>query len=594
MQLMQLPFVLNAALRKEDVSSLPVVVGQTDPVDWLQEYLEVAFPADSEIMQVTFKTRDPEYCKKIVNAIVDAYLNEVVLNERNAKLQRLYNLERVYSEAETKLQSKRNELKSMASALGTSDSDSLTVAQQNALQQYGLMQEKLIEVQFQLLQAEGQYKVAKEYEERLMGDRSTAQQQTDTTLSSFEPDLNQLPDIVKLEDEVESIRIRLASLEDSWGKNHPSMRKAARELSTRQQLLEKRKRDARASLSRRPVAAMAVVSSTDGDRSMLDRLSIMAKVEVYKNQEAILQRQVNQLSDETRQLGRTSIDIELMRSEIKGLESVLLRVGEEIERTSIELKTAPRIRLLSAAEMSSPPDIKKRLLMFNWIRVAILMVGTLTSMVAVGWFKSKASAVAEVPRYSLVNFPKQIGEWVGQDVTVKDDTVEVLGAHAYINRLYRDRSGKSVYLHIAIWTNEVNLTPAPHHPDVCYPAAGWQILSRQSIALRQATGQLPLEFILFQKLDQSLVTGHWFQMGNSRYTHAGNLFSQRLDYFGAPSWPYSIKVLLQTNAANIQAVQPMLEDFSKLVSDQLDVLSGSNSQAVEMLPSHGSVNDSSK
>ena len=78
MQLMQLPFVLNAALRKEDVSSLPVVVGQTDPVDWLQEYLEVAFPADSEIMQVTFKTRDPEYCKKIVNAIVDAYLNEGV------------------------------------------------------------------------------------------------------------------------------------------------------------------------------------------------------------------------------------------------------------------------------------------------------------------------------------------------------------------------------------------------------------------------------------------------------------------------------------------------------------------------------------
>lgn len=221
---------------------------------------------------------------------------------------------------------------------------------------------------------------------------------------------------------------------------------------------------------------------------------------------------------------------------------------------------------------------------FNRIRVAILLAGVLTSILAVAWLQSNVSAVAEVPQYSLEDFPKQIGDWVGEDVSVQKATVEVLDAHSYINRLYRDRSGRSVYLHIAIWTNEVNLTPAPHHPDVCYRAAGWQILSRQSTTLPNAVDEAPLEFISFRKQGLAVVTGHWYQMGDSKYTHSGNLFSQRLHYFGAQSWPYSIKILMQVDAPNIETVQPMLEDFTELVGEELNAL---NSRQATPTPRDG-------
>ncbi len=68
-----------------------------------------------------------------------------------------------------------------------------------------------------------------------------------------------------------------------------------------------------------------------------------------------------------------------MRSEISVAEDVLRRVGEEIERTRIELKTASRIKLLSAAVTSSPPDLSRR-----WI--AAIALGMFGLVVPFGLF----------------------------------------------------------------------------------------------------------------------------------------------------------------------------------------------------------------
>lgn len=55
-------------------------------------------------------------CIQIVNGVVSAFMQEVVMNNRNDRLNRLNNLERVYSEAENKIRTKQGELKSLASA----------------------------------------------------------------------------------------------------------------------------------------------------------------------------------------------------------------------------------------------------------------------------------------------------------------------------------------------------------------------------------------------------------------------------------------------------------------------------------------------
>ena len=52
-QLMVTPFVLNAALRDEDASSLAEITSRQDPVSWLQKELKATFPTNGEIMQVS-------------------------------------------------------------------------------------------------------------------------------------------------------------------------------------------------------------------------------------------------------------------------------------------------------------------------------------------------------------------------------------------------------------------------------------------------------------------------------------------------------------------------------------------------------------
>ncbi len=113
-QMLKIPFVINSAMRSGELASLPEIAEQMDPMGWIRDNMKVSFPADGEVMQVSIEAKNPNSAVKIVNAVVNAYMDEVVLNERNERLQRRDNLERVYSEAEGKVRSKRAELKSLA------------------------------------------------------------------------------------------------------------------------------------------------------------------------------------------------------------------------------------------------------------------------------------------------------------------------------------------------------------------------------------------------------------------------------------------------------------------------------------------------
>lgn len=365
-QLLITPFVLNAALRNDELKALPEINTQPDPIFWLQKSLVVKYPGDGEIMQITLETESPTACVKIINGVVDAFMQEVVMNERNDRLTRLNNLERVYAEAEVKVRNKRSELKSLASSLGTSDTESLTVAQQAALQQFGSMQEKLGDVQFQLMQAEGELKVAKEHE---VAGAVASEEKAPVDLNQAELDrlialAERGPEIRQLEEDIALSKAKLASFNSNFGPSHPAMKGLLGEIKTKESMLQQRRREAK-TRTEIDYENKAELAATKTFQSKYDLAGMTARVETLKNQEKIMQEKVDQMAAETRQLGKSSIDVELMRSEIEGLEEVLRRVGEEIERTSIELKTSSRIKLLSSAVTATPPDQLKR-----YIRIA--------------------------------------------------------------------------------------------------------------------------------------------------------------------------------------------------------------------------------
>jgi len=369
-QKMKIPFVLNAALRKEGISSLPELAEAPSPMEWLQKSIKVEFPDNGEIMRASVETQSGDSCVKIINAVVKAYMDEVVLNERNDRLKRVDNLERVYSEAEQKVRTKRSELRALATALGTSDTDSLTVAQQNALQQFGVMQNKLSEVQFQLMQAEGELEIARKWEEQTLAEmREFAARNAATEVETPLADFVKPPEITRMEDEIARSRSRLASLQRDLGIKHPSYRRLAEEVAVSEQILKQNLEQAQQAYQKQVELDRQRLEGTAPGmnpelagklQSKYDIVSLIARIETLKKQENLLLKEVDKLNEETRELGRSSIDVELMRAEIDSLEEVLQRVSQEVERTNIELQTDSRIRLLSAAESATPPDPKKR------------------------------------------------------------------------------------------------------------------------------------------------------------------------------------------------------------------------------------------
>lgn len=96
-------YVLTAALRTPSISALTPFAGRADPVEWLQEHLDVDFPGDSEVLSVRLHglKENSADLVLIADAVAKAYQAEVVdemrqrrLNDRDLLARNLENLNR--------------------------------------------------------------------------------------------------------------------------------------------------------------------------------------------------------------------------------------------------------------------------------------------------------------------------------------------------------------------------------------------------------------------------------------------------------------------------------------------------------------------
>jgi succinoglycan biosynthesis transport protein ExoP len=367
MQLMKAPMVVSAALRDNaELNNLPEIKAQPDPVAWLREGLKVSFPQNGELMEVAFATESADACKKIVGAVVEAYMAEVADKKRIERLTRTQDLETIRIEAEENVKKKREELKNVASTLGMNDSESLSVAQQGVVNLYTQMQGKLAEVQFELMQAEGEKQIIDQMLQNAQEQRADSETDRDGELQQQQSTQALLaessPEVTRLEDDVASLSSRLEAMKINSGPAHPTVKRMEQELAFAQNMLEKRRKDAvtRAELMGTLPQDLRRVGGINPSVSGFD-VELEARIGALRGQEKLLQAKVDQLEAETRSLGQSSVEVEMRRAELNYLEEVLQGIGEELERTRVELKSTERISRLGEATATAP-DPKKRLL----------------------------------------------------------------------------------------------------------------------------------------------------------------------------------------------------------------------------------------
>jgi uncharacterized protein involved in exopolysaccharide biosynthesis len=115
-QLLTSDFVLNAALRQ--LGALEIVKQQGDPIRWLASTLEVETARESEIIRVSCADERKDVAVAIVNAVVNAYMKEVVEHERYPHKERIVQLNQLFNEKEAQLHSRLTEWKRLVEQSG--------------------------------------------------------------------------------------------------------------------------------------------------------------------------------------------------------------------------------------------------------------------------------------------------------------------------------------------------------------------------------------------------------------------------------------------------------------------------------------------
>jgi len=118
-------------------------------------------------------------------------------------------------------------------------------------------------------------------------------------------------------------------------------------------------------------------------------------------------------------------------------------------------------------------------------------------------------------RSTFDRFPEQIQGWSGQPLPPMDAKVlAVLGADDILNRVYVSPDRATLGLYVGFY-NSQRQGDSIHSPMNCLPGAGWEPLSRSSIAIPVAMGEGATtidanRYVIQKGLNRQLVL-YWYQ-----------------------------------------------------------------------------------
>lgn len=337
-------FVLVAALRQPEVARLPSIREQLDPVQWVAQNLSVRFPGNSEFMNVSFTSPYAEETAVLVNAIVDAYMREVVDTEQRERRQRLSELDQLYAEKETEVRKLENDLKSLSNQLETGDSQALSLKQQITIQQFSTYRNELINVQLRMLRAQGELSLKKAIREKAAQIPITEREieaaaRIDPVILQLQVREAELKSVVAQTREV--VRPEMAG---RYGNRY------LQELADVQNRIKARREEIRQELEQKRV------SNIDED---IERLNF--ELAILAQQQEQLEKEVENVRRTAETFGKGSIEIEFLRAEVDLARRTLQTIAEERNRLAIELRAKPRITVVQRAETSRVADTDRRL-----------------------------------------------------------------------------------------------------------------------------------------------------------------------------------------------------------------------------------------
>ena len=149
--------VVSKVVAQREVADLPIVKKQRDPTEWLEHEVKAEF--SGKILRLALTSDNPAEASTIVRAVTHTYLDEVANKEKLQRIARNQSLEGHYNKLENQLESKRKQLRTLSSTIGSKNPNALSMQQRLAINRQGMAEEELLQTQSELKRAMVELKV---------------------------------------------------------------------------------------------------------------------------------------------------------------------------------------------------------------------------------------------------------------------------------------------------------------------------------------------------------------------------------------------------------------------------------------------------
>jgi len=141
--------------------------------------------------------------------------------------------------------------------------------------------------------------------------------------------------------------------------------------------------------------------------------------------------------------------------------------------------------------------------------VAVLMAATALVL------RARPSNEVSPPRAPLSSIPTQLGEWVGEDITIDQQTLDILGAGEFLNRNFAKPGEPQNWVDLLIaYFPSQKAGDTIHSPNHCLLGAGWVPMKREVVQLPRADGaSFPANRAVWvtPKAGERVLVIYWFQ-----------------------------------------------------------------------------------
>ena len=332
--------VITAALRDSRVAECRTLQDQEYPVEWLMDELEVDEQTSDEFLKISLEGEHPEDLALIVNAVKDAYMDEVVYNERNDRIEQLRKLEVSFTKIDQRVRAAQDNIDLLAENLGTGDSKIAVLNQ-------GLIQQQLMDLQKSLREING----------RIIADEAARQSLTEQGLSTDPLSMDGLMGIAPttpslnpqqptsgsgntLQRELLSVRQRISQFrEQIRNPDHPDLLR----------LLEQEK------------VLITMITGVAPDTQGAAGNVAVSRLDWLRKQKSKLEADISALKDELNAQGRKIVELEREKRNIEQDVKTREELATEIARREVELNAPERISVVQEANVPEKREIKKKM-----------------------------------------------------------------------------------------------------------------------------------------------------------------------------------------------------------------------------------------